>query len=163
MARRSLMPFPGRTGLTPFPADNPFLGFRKEMERLFEGFPLAPDATEEAQNGFLSPRVDLSETETGLRMKADLPGVARDDIRLEIEDGMLTLRAATHREKEERDEDRQYHLVERAHGSFMRRFVLPFAVDEDGVKARHDNGVLTVDLPRAKSAEAARRTIPIGK
>jgi HSP20 family protein len=162
MTRRSLMPLFGRSGRSMADADDPFHSLRKDMERLFEGFPRALGMAEPDENGFFSPEVDLLETDKGLELKADLPGISKDDIKLEIVDDMVMLKAEKRQEKEEKDEEKQYHLVERAHGSYMRRFRLPFAIDEDAVEARHDDGVLTVVLPRSKAAEAARKTIPIG-
>jgi HSP20 family protein len=153
------MPFFGRSLAG---ADESILNLREEMERLFENFPRSLGMGGADENGFFKPRVDLVETEKGLELKADIPGVAKNDIKLEIAEDMVSLKAEKHTKKEETDEEKQYHLVERTHGSFMRRFSLPFAIDEDAIEARHENGVLTVVLPRSKAAEASRKTIPIG-
>ncbi|MBP0574263.1 Hsp20/alpha crystallin family protein, partial [Mycobacterium tuberculosis] len=71
----------------------------------------------------------MAESDKGLEMTAELPGVDPKDINLDIADGMLTLKATTEASKEEKDDNKHYHLVERSCGTFMRRFALPFVPD----------------------------------
>ncbi|MCS6986191.1 MAG: Hsp20/alpha crystallin family protein [Sphingomonadaceae bacterium] len=154
MDLKSLVPFWGSAGL---PAD-PFATMRREMERLFDevtrGLPTG--------GGFLTPKVDVVETEEGLEIHAELPGIEANDVDLEIENGVLTLKAETSREREEKDDKRRYHLVERARGTYLRRFQLPFVADEGKIEARFDKGVLTVKVPRAPEARPSARKIRIG-
>jgi HSP20 family protein len=165
MAFGSLTPFTRRSR-APRGAgeDNPFLSLRQEMDRMFDdfarGWPLAEGMT---SNGVLSPKVDVSETEEGLEITAELPGVEEKDIDLDLADDVLTLKAehAIEREDEEKEKGRRYHVVERAQGAFMRQFALPFEVDADKVKAKFKNGVLTVSVPRAASAEKPVRRIKV--
>lgn len=154
MDLKSLMPFALGTG-----ADrDPFALMRREMERMFEdvgrGMTVAP--------GFLSPKVDVAETEAGLEIHAELPGLEPKDIDLEVDKDVLTLKAETGSVREEKDEKRKYHLVERSKGTYLRRFQLPFAPDEAGIRASFDKGVLTVTVPRATPVERPTRKIEIG-
>ncbi len=129
-----------------------FVGLRREMDRMFDDFASgwgAPVATA----GFLTPKVDIAETDRGLEVVAEQPGAKPENIDIDIADGVLTLRAEIRTESEKTDEAKTYHLVERSVGTFLRRFVLPFAVDPDKVEARFDDGVLKVVAPRLPEAE----------
>jgi len=109
----------------------------------------------------LSPRVDVVENEKGLEITAELPGVDQKDIELDLNEGMLTLKAEHKKEKEEGGDDQRYHVVERAYGTFVRRFAIPFEPDQDRVEANFDNGVLKVSIPRSPEAEKHTRKIEI--
>lgn len=162
---RSLIPFSRSTDLTRTTNEDPFLALRREMDRMFDDF--TRDFTRDfglpmtqAGNGFLSPRVDVAETDKGLEVTAELPGVNKEDIHLDVSNDVLTLRAERKDEREERD-GRRYHVVERAYGTFMRRFALPFEADVDKIEASFDNGVLKVSVPRSPNAEKAVKRIDI--
>jgi HSP20 family protein len=134
-------------------AADPFVALRRDLDRMFEHFGRGlglPASTTSA--GFLSPRVDVAETEAGLEITAELPGVKPEDVTLDLEEGVLTLKAERRSETEEKDEKKQYHLVERARGSYMRRFALPFTPANDAVEAKFEQGMLHIRLPRPKEA-----------
>ncbi|MCF1502971.1 Hsp20/alpha crystallin family protein [Afifella sp. H1R] len=159
---RSMIPFGRQTALTRGPETDPFLAMRREMDRLFDDFTRDWSApANPAAGGFLSPKVDVAETETGLELTAELPGIDEKDIELDLTDGVLTLKAENKVEREEKDEKKQYHLVERSYGTFMRRFALPFEPKADEVTASFDKGVLKVTVPRAKELEAKGRKITV--
>lgn len=156
---RSLVPF-GRTGIAR--AGDPFSAMRREMDRLFDDFTRDwPSSQAAGSGGFLTPRVNLSETEAGLEMTADLPGIDPKDIALDVADNVLTLKAERRSETERNDEARHWHLVERSEGTYMRRFALPFEVDEDRIEASFDKGVLKVTVPRAADTARTTRRIEI--
>lgn len=162
MNLKSMVPF-GRSGLSRSGAEfDPFATMRREMDRLFENFghgfssPMAFDT-----DGFLSPKVDVAETDKGLELTAELPGIDQKDIQLDITDGILTLKAEHHTDKEQKDEAKHYHLVERSHGTFLRRLALPFEPDEDKVEANFNKGVLSVFVPRSAKAETQVKKIAI--
>ncbi|MCU0946430.1 MAG: Hsp20/alpha crystallin family protein [Rubritepida sp.] len=138
------------------PTGDSFAALRRDMERVFDqfgrGFALPATATTTA--GFLSPKVDVAETAKGLEITAELPGVKPEHVSLDLEEGVLTLKAERREEKEEKDEARHFHLVERASGTYLRRFALPFLPASDAVEARFEQGVLHVFVPRP--AEAAK-------
>lgn len=100
------------------------------------------------------PSVEVVETEQGLRVSAELPGLDEKDVELTIEDGVLTLRG----EKRAETTDKERGYTERSYGRFERSLALPFAVEEDKADASFQNGVLSVTLPRsAKAPERGRR------
>ncbi|PSC07029.1 Hsp20/alpha crystallin family protein [Alsobacter soli] len=158
---RSLMPFSG-SSLSRAGNGDPFMSLRREMDRMFDDFTRgwpAPSGME--QGGFLTPKVNVAETEKGLEVTADLPGVDPKDIQVDLTDGVLTLKAEHKSEKEEKDEAKRYHLVERSSGSYMRRFSLPFEADEDKIDASFEKGVLKISIPRSASAEKPAKKIEV--
>ena len=104
-----------------------------------------------------TPPVDLHETPDAYIVIAEIPGLSRDDLDIQFQDGRITL-SGVRRERTSACE--QYHRVERGHGSFSRSFQLPIAVDAEAITADLRDGVLTVTCP--KSPEAAGRRIHIG-
>lgn len=98
-----------------------------------------------------SPAVDIFETENAIVVKAELPGLSKDDIEVQIHDGVLTLKGERKFEKEVKEEN--YHRIERAYGGFQRSFSLPSSVEEDKIKASFKDGVLEVDLPKAEAVK----------
>ena len=102
------------------------------------------------------PPVDLHETPEAYVITAELPGIAREDVDIQMQDGQLTL-SGVRRDRGVTCE--QYHRVERGHGSFRRTFQLPVPVDADRIVADLHDGVLTVTCPKA--ADAAARRIQI--
>jgi HSP20 family protein len=96
------------------------------------------------------PKVDMHETDTAYQIKADVPGVAKDNLNVSLEQGVLTLQGERHQEKRE-DRDR-LHRVERVYGSFSRSFTLPSDADETGLKATAKDGQLTIEIPKKPGA-----------
>ncbi|XP_057848304.2 16.9 kDa class I heat shock protein 2 [Cryptomeria japonica] len=92
--------------------------------------------------------VDWKETPEAHVFKADLPGLKKEDIKIQVEDGRI-LQISGERTKEEVDKNDKYHRVERQSGSFVRRFRLPENAKMDNINARMENGVLTVTVPKA--------------
>jgi HSP20 family protein len=106
-----------------------------------------------------APAMDLVESGDEYILRADLPGMERDDVELELKDNVLTLSGRRKAEHEDRREG--FYRVERAFGSFSRSLELPAGVDPDGLKAEFDRGVLDVRIP--KPPQEQPRRIPIGK
>jgi HSP20 family protein len=99
-----------------------------------------------------APPVDIYESEDGLVLTADVPGLSMSDLHLEIEQGTLTIKGE--RKFERRNgKDGGYHRIERSYGQFVRCFSLPDTVDTDKVKAEYKNGVLSVSLPKKEVAK----------
>jgi HSP20 family protein len=159
---KSLIPF-GRSG-DPARTSNldPFAAMRRDMERMmndtWRGF-LTP--REAAPSALAAPRMDVAESDAGLTIKVELPGIDPKNVDLSIADGVLTLKAEQSKEREEKDEAKRYHLVERSHGAYMRRLALPFDPDEDKMSATFANGLLTIDVPRSGDAMQKTRKIPV--
>lgn len=106
-----------------------------------------------------TPSVDISEDDKEWLVKADLPEVKKEDVKVTVEDGVLTVSGDRKFEKEEKN--KRYHRVERSYGTFVRTFVLPDAADPTKVSADFKDGVLKVHLPKAPVAEPKINEIKI--
>jgi HSP20 family protein len=116
------------------------------VERFFEDFGLGVQG-----DSVWNPSVDVSETENGYEVKADIPGIKKEDIQITLEDGVLTLKGEKKQESETKK--KSFYTVERVYGRFERCFKLPEHVKSDGIRAKVDNGVLTIDIPKAEEAK----------
>ncbi|HET7231403.1 MAG TPA: Hsp20/alpha crystallin family protein [Longimicrobium sp.] len=106
-----------------------------------------------------APETDVVETEREIRVQVEMPGLKRENIEVDVENNVLTIRGEKREERTEGQEGR-YHLAERRWGTFARSFVLPRDVDAENINAAFQDGVLTVSIP--KSEKARRRKIDIG-
>ncbi len=104
-----------------------------------------------------APSVDITENNDAFLIKAELPAVKKDDIKVEINQGVLTL--SGERKQESRDE--KAHRIERFYGSFSRSFTLPDNVEESAIAAAYQDGVLTLTLPKTVEAKPLTRTVTI--
>jgi HSP20 family protein len=109
--------------------------------------------------GFV-PAVDIYEDKEGFHLKAELPGVKADDVHVNVENNVLTLRGERKLEREDKKDG--YHRIERAYGSFTRSFVLPNTADADKVHADLKDGVLTVLVPKKSEAQPRRIEVKQG-
>ncbi|MGE3979054.1 MAG: Hsp20/alpha crystallin family protein [Nitrospira sp.] len=98
-----------------------------------------------------TPSVDISETESEYQIKAEIPDVKKEDVKVTLEDGVLTIQGERKHEKEEKG--KKYHRIERSYGSFVRTFSLPDVIDDDKVKAEFKDGVLNLHLPKSEKAK----------
>ena len=162
MEFRSLMPFT-RGGLASRSGDtDPFASFRREIDRMFEDFGRGWNLPSSfGSSDFMSPKVDVAESEKGIEVTAELPGIDPKAIELDLTDNVLTLRAEHKAEKEEKDEKKHYHMIERSRGTFLRRLALPFEADMDKVEANFENGILNVLVPRSAAAEKQGKKIAV--
>lgn len=99
-----------------------------------------------------APAVDVQETDAEFTLKADLPEVKKEDVKVAMEDGILTVEGERKQEKEEKG--KKFHRIERSYGTFVRRFSLPNEVETGAVRAEFKDGVLTVHLPKAAGAKS---------
>jgi HSP20 family protein len=106
-----------------------------------------------------SPSVDVSETDQEYLIRAALPSVKKEDVKVTYDDGMLTL--SGERRQEEEQKDVKYHRVESYYGNFSRSFMLPDAIDADAIKAESKDGILTIHLPKSKSEAKKLTTITV--
>jgi HSP20 family protein len=118
-----------------------------EIDRFFNGFGLDLNVSDSVW----SPTVDISETENQYEVNAEIPGLKKEDIKLSVEDNVLTLSGERKVEKE--TDKKNYHRIERAYGKFERSFRLPKEVDAENIKANYKNGVLTVQLPKTEAVK----------
>ncbi len=98
-----------------------------------------------------APAVDIKETDQAFTIEAELPGLAKEDVKVTVHDGVLSIEGE--RKHEEESKDRKHHRIERYYGSFKRRFTLPDNVDENSVKAAFKDGLLTLTVQKAEPAQ----------
>jgi HSP20 family protein len=132
--------------------------FQDEMNRMFNQF-FRGGTGEEAGWGVRTwaPPVDIYETDDAVILKAELPGVSKDDVSIEVHQNTLVLRGERKHEAEVKEEN--YHRVERAYGTFQRSFMLPTLVDQEHVQATFTDGVLELRLPKSEAAKPKRIAI----
>jgi HSP20 family protein len=138
---------------------------QSEMNRLFQSFfdtPATGGGTG-GNGGTLRrwhPAMDLVETEDHFVLRADLPGVAEDDVKVELEDNVLTI--AGERRHEEEAKSGGYYRLERATGVFSRSLTLPEGINPEAVQASFDKGVLEVRIPKPEERKPRRVAISVG-
>ena len=154
----SLIPsfFGGRRSnvFDPFSLDtwDPFQGI------LAQSFPNSSSASEISQ--FASTKIDWKETPEAHVFKADLPGLKKEEVKVEVEEGGV-LQISGERSKEQEEKNDKWHRVERSSGKFLRRFRLPENAKVEEVKAGLENGVLTVTVPKAEEKKPEVKSIDI--
>jgi HSP20 family protein len=126
----------------------------EEMENFMRGL---WDEGDEGWFGRSAPTLDISETDSKIEAKVDLPGVDPKDIDIQLHGNTLTVRGQRKEEKEEKG--KTYHRVERRHGSFSRTINLPCPVQEDEIAAEYQEGVLTITLPKTEESKAKKITV----
>jgi HSP20 family protein len=131
---------------------------QQEMNRLFNTYFDAPSA--EGGTRRWIPPMDLSETDDHFVLRADLPGVPQDDVKIELDSSVLTISGERKAEHEERKEG--WHRVERAFGSFSRSLTLPEGVDPEGIEASFNSGVLEVRIPKPEERKPRQVSIAVG-
>jgi HSP20 family protein len=143
---------------------DPLVTLRREMERMVDqvcrggGLGALPGLDEG-----LIPAIDMRQTDQGLEVTAEVPGMGEEDIELSIDDNVLTIRGEKRVEVSDGGGDGSagYRIMERARGVFVRSIPLPFPVDEDNITAEIDNGVLQIMLPRAQQDQRRGRRIDV--
>jgi HSP20 family protein len=124
-----------------------------QLDQLFGDAFGAPEASS-SRNVAWMPSVDVHEEKDRFVVRADLPGVESKDIEVTAEDGVLTIRGERHIER--RENEQGFERLERASGTFMRRFTLPETAQAEGIKAKQVNGVLEVSIPKQPKVEPRR-------
>ena len=130
---------------------------QERMNRLFEETLPSTRKEEELNRSAFYPSVDINEGDKAITLKADLPGIKKEDVHIDVNDGVITLRGERKFEKEDKQEN--YHRIERSYGNFHRSFTLPLTVDISAIKAKYKDGILEVTLP--KTEEAKPKSIPV--
>lgn len=129
--------------------------FSNRLSRVFGDAWDTPEPT-----GSWIPAVNVEEAADELVLTAELPGMREEDVNVDIENNILTIRGEKREVREEGYEEHRYHVWERHYGSFQRAFTLPSSVQANAIHAEFDAGILTVRMPKAP--EAKGRTIEIG-
>jgi HSP20 family protein len=132
----------------------------KHLNRIFGRFPARTEADREVLTmADWSPTVDITETDSAYMIKGEIPSVNKEDVKVTIEDGMITMRGERKQEKEEKD--KKFHRIERSYGSFLRSFRVPDDVDETAVKAEFKDGMINVTLPKSGKSKAKSINVSI--
>jgi HSP20 family protein len=134
--------------LATWPSD--LFGIQREMNKMFDGV-FRGTGDEDYSFSSWTPAVDIAEHDDEYLVKVELPGVNKDEVKLTLENNILTIRGEKKQEKETKKEN--YHRVERSYGSFQRSFTLPAAVKSDKIDASYKDGILKVSLPKAEEAK----------
>ena len=129
---------------------NPLVEIEEIQNRLNRMFLDRTGKTQEAAFADFMPAVDIEETDGEFIVKADLPDVKKEEIKIQFQDGVLAIEGERRQEKEEKG--KRFHKIEREYGRFVRRFSMPTDVDGDKVRAEFKEGVLRVFLPKAATA-----------
>jgi HSP20 family protein len=125
--------------------------FTREVDRLFDAF---FGGGESAAGRRWVPPMDLVEAEDHFVLKADLPGLAEEDVSIEIQDG--TLKISGERRAEHEEHEQGWYRIERSFGAFSRSLSLPDGIDPDGVTAEFDHGVLELRIPKPEERKPRR-------
>lgn len=156
MTLRSLLPFGRETMPATDLGGDVYRSLHREIDRVFDdmfrGMPTLGV-------GRTAPRLDVRDTDTGLEVVADLPGMAEGDIDIRLTDNNLIIQGEKKAETEEEKEG--WRLHERTYGSFLRTVPLPYAIEAEKVSATYDKGVLTVTLPKSATAKETSRRIEV--
>ena len=136
----------------------PVFGLRREIDRLFDDVFTGRGGG--SSGGSWRPAVDVQENANELRFDVEIPGIRPEDLELNVENGVLSIRGEKSEERKEDDKEGRYHILERSYGSFFRSFQLPQGVDESQINADVDQGVLHIRIP--KTALPQPRRIQIG-
>jgi HSP20 family protein len=139
---------------------NPLAELDQLQHQLNRAFldPAVPVARDESFADFV-PAIDVHETDGEFVVTADLPAVKKSDVKVQVQDGMLSIEGERHRDKEEKG--KRFHKIEREYGRFVRRLVLPTDVDAARVSAEFKDGLLRVLLPKAPEAKAKQIDVAI--
>ncbi len=143
---------------------DPFLDLRSQVNRMFDEFferpfGMSPFFSDANVLGEFTPRIDVNETEKEITVIAELPGMEPEDIEISLDRNALTIRGE--KRSEDKEKGKRFMRVERSYGSFQRVINLPIEVDEDKVEASYKRGLLTITLPKSKSAREISKRIAI--
>jgi HSP20 family protein len=142
---------------------DPFKELEEVSSRLNRIFGRTPARTESDSEMLAMadwvPSVDISETDSGYLVKGEIPGVKKDDVKVTVQNGMLTIQGERKQEKEEKG--KKFHRVECSYGSFVRSFRVPDDADESKVKAEFKDGMINVTLPKSEKAKSKAISVPV--
>jgi len=124
------------------------LNLRADMDRFYKSF---FGGLPDEQEGFWAPVVDIVEDKDNYIVKAEIPGMKKEDIKVTVRDNILAI--SGERSSETGEKDKTYHRIERSYGKFSRTIALPSAVDQSKIKAAYKDGVLHITLPKPESVK----------
>ena len=137
---------------------DPYSDIDSLFNRRFAGWPRLSGESG-AANLDWSPSTDISETEKEYLIRAELPAVRKEDVKVTVEDGTITIQGERKQQKEDKAE--KFHRVESVYGSFARSFSLPKAIKLDAIRCDSKDGVLTVHIPKQEAAKPKAKQIKV--
>lgn len=123
--------------------------FNRMMPHRFAGWPRMLPGGDGGSTVEWTPSADISETDKEYLIRAELPAVKKEDVKVTVDSGMITIEGERKQKREDKNE--KYHRVEGIYGSFTRRFSLPDDVDSNSIRCESGDGVLTVHMPKSKA------------
>ncbi|KAH0638974.1 hypothetical protein KY285_035560 [Solanum tuberosum] len=129
---------------------------------LWEGFPISTNVPSSAReiSAFANAKIDWKETPEAHTFKVDIPGIKKEEVKVEVEQGRI-LQISGERSREQEEKNDQWHRMERSSGKFIRRFRLPENTKTGEIKAAMENGVLTVTVPKQEEKKHEVKAIDI--
>jgi len=143
--------------LVKFNPTRDFFNLEREFNRMFNtfndrfGLSRKSDKDEEYENAVWMPLTDVAEDKDNYYLKADLPGIKKEDVKISYSKGSLSISGERSQEKESKD--KKYHRIERSYGKYYRSFNLPEQIKEDKIKAEFKDGQLNVTIPKAEEVK----------
>ncbi len=142
--------------LTKWEPFSDLVSLRDDMDRLFETF---FGQHPEDREGFWAPILDIEESNGNIVVKAEIPGMEKDEIKVSVRNNMLSI--SGERKQEIETKDKTFHRIERSYGKFSRTITLPSEVDADKIKAAYKDGVLNITLPKPESMKPKQIEVEI--
>ncbi|MBT5875306.1 MAG: Hsp20/alpha crystallin family protein [Candidatus Latescibacteria bacterium] len=136
----------------------PFNSLQHDLNRIFDN--MLGEFQTGTRTESWAPMVDVAETPDAFIIKAELPGVTAEDVKINMQNNVLTLYG--HKNHEEKQEDKNYYRVERSYGAFERSFNFPSVVDSERITADYKDGILTITLLKAEEAKPREIEIKAG-
>lgn len=135
------------------------LSLQDEMNRLFLDFFGRTPGRRLVGDSLWAPVMDIEETKDDIIVKAEIPGMTKEDVKIQITGDLLTI--SGERKREEETKDKTYHRIERSYGQFQRMITLPSEVQSAKAKASYENGVLTIKLPKSEEVKPKEISIEV--
>ena len=141
------------------------LNVEREFNRMFKsiddrfGFLKKEDSDDEYENAVWMPLTDVYEDKDDYKITADLPGIKKEDVKISVSDGKLSI--SGERKQEEETKEAKYHRIERTFGKYYRSFTLPKEIKEDKIKAAFKDGQITVTIPKAEDVKPKEIAIKV--
>lgn len=135
------------------------LALQNRMNSLFQEYNRGEQGNDLVSAAFVPP-VDIYEDEHKIALKLEVPGIKENELDIQLENNLLTVRGERKFEKEEKEEN--FHRIERRYGSFYRSFTIPNTVNPDSIKANYEAGVLNIELQKRAEAKPKQIKVQVG-
>ena len=129
--------------------------FHDTMQKYFDDFSIKRSSLSET----FAPKIDISEEENNIIVEAEIPGVNKEDLKITLQDNILTLEGE--KKKEDQTKEKNFYRIERTYGSFKRSFNLPHDVDSEKVEAKFENGLLKISLQKFEEKKKIEKNIKL--